>query len=50
MKIKNENSPERIEKVLNKFEEEDGIDDEVERQIDAKIRQQIKEEALLDKN
>jgi hypothetical protein len=45
-----ENSPERIEKHLNKFEEEDGIDDDVEKQIEAKIRQQAREESELDKN
>ena len=43
-------SPERMEKVLNKFEEEDGIEDEYEKAMDAKVRKQIKEESELDKN
>ena len=49
MKAGVDSSPEKKEKHFNKFEEEDAIDDEIERQIDERARQKIKAEAELDK-
>ena len=44
-----EGSPEKKERHFNKFEEEDGIEDEIERQADQRARERVRAEAEMDK-
>ena len=54
--VRDTTSPERQEGLNNNYDannnsvDDDGIDDEYEREMDAKVRQIAKEETVLDKN